>query len=133
VRENLRLQAAYLHPVKFRDPTTGAGWSGRGPMPKWLKALLVDGKTVEAFRVGGEAPAAAVVAEEVASAAAPASDSMDIGEEVVSFDASGLDVDLNAPDDGDDSDIGEIVDGIAAMGLGVNAQAGNTASFLVAA
>jgi hypothetical protein len=60
-------------------------------------------------------------------------ESLDIGEEVASFDASGLDLDLNGPADGDDSDIGEIVDGIAAMGLGGNTQAGNTASFLVAA
>jgi hypothetical protein len=172
VRENLRLQAGYMHPVKFRDPTTGAGWSGRGPTPKWLKALCVDGKTVEDFRVTGaepasapaaqvaaETPAAEVVAAEVAAAPAvqvepeapvveaadpaaapadvtPAADASptdaDIGEEVGSFDASGLDGDLNAPvgSEGDD-DIGEFVAGIAAMSL--DAQAGNAAQFLAVA
>lgn len=171
VRENLRLQAGYLHPVKFRDPTTGAGWSGRGPMPKWLKALCVDGKTVEDFRVGGAepaatpaaAPAAAPAAEpvaetpaaesatvevaaapvvaqvepqapavEAAEAAAPAAADADIGEEVASFDASGLDGDLNGPVGGEgDDDIGEFVTGIAAMGL--DAPAGNAAQFLAVA
>lgn len=52
VRENLRLQSGYMHAVKFADPNTGAGWSGRGPTPKWLKDLCVDGKTIEDFRVG---------------------------------------------------------------------------------
>lgn len=166
VRGNLRLQAGYLHPVKFRDPATGAGWSGRGPMPKWLKALCVDGKTVDDFRVGAiepaakpaDAPATAHVAEvpaaevvtaelaaaqvaakveaqgsavEVVQAATPVAADADIGEEVVSFDASGLDGDLNAPAGGEDDDIGEIVTGIAAMGL--DALAGNAAQFLAVA
>lgn len=176
VRENLRLQAGYMHPVKFRDPTTGAGWSGRGPTPKWLKALCVGGKTVEDFRVNGagsaaapaaqvaaETPAAEVVAAEVAAAPvvqvepeapvveaaalavapadvtpavdvspAPAAADADIGEEVGSFDASGLDGDLNAMGGGEgDDDIGEFVAGIAAMGL--DTQAGNAAQFLAVA
>lgn len=70
VRENLRLQAGYMHPVKFRDPATGAGWSGRGPTPKWLKALCVDGKTIEDFRVGATEPAAAPAATDTATAPA---------------------------------------------------------------
>lgn len=53
VRENLRLQAGYMHPVKFRDPSTGAGWTGRGPKPKWLKDLCLNGKTIKNFRVIG--------------------------------------------------------------------------------
>ncbi|GEM_PF-5183986 len=72
VRENLRLQAGYMHPVKFRDPATGAGWSGRGPTPKWLKALCVDGKTIEDFRVGATEPAAAPAATDTATAPAEA-------------------------------------------------------------
>lgn len=170
VRENLRLQAGYMHPVKFRDPTTGAGWSGRGPTPKWLKALCVDGKTVEDFRVGGTEPApnpdsnsaaepvasaaAVTPAAEVATvevgaapvaqaeptapavdavaAAAPVAADADIGDEVTSFDASGLDSDLNVPAGGEgDDDIGEFVTGIAAMGL--DAPAGNASQFLAVA
>lgn len=200
VRENLRLQAGYMHPVKFRDPATGAGWSGRGPTPKWLKALCVDGKTIEDFRVGSNEPAAAPaatdpattpaeapvaevaavvvdvaaeapvesevpaaeaaaapaetpaadcstveaaaapgaeVAETVETAAAPVDDALvdgtcDIGQEVGSFDASGMDSDLNMATGADDNDdIGEFVSGIAAMGLDM--PAGNAAQFLAVA
>jgi hypothetical protein len=164
VRENLRLQAGYMHPVKFRDPVTGAGWSGRGPTPKWLKALCVGGKTVEDFRVGAAGPAAAsnaptlptgaeTSAAEVATvensaapvaqvepqapavdaeAAAPATANAVAGDEVVSFDASGLDDDLNAPARGEgDDDIGEFVTDISAMNL--DNPAGNAAQFLAVA
>ncbi len=34
-------------PVKYRDPVTGATWSGRGRTPKWL-----DGKVKSNYRVG---------------------------------------------------------------------------------
>lgn len=34
-------------PVKYRDPATGATWSGRGRTPKWL-----DGKVKSNYRVG---------------------------------------------------------------------------------
>jgi len=34
--------------AKYRGPN-GEGWSGRGLTPRWLTALLVDGKTKEDF------------------------------------------------------------------------------------
>jgi len=37
--------------AKFKDPETGASWSGRGLQPKWLKAALADGKKIEEFAV----------------------------------------------------------------------------------
>jgi len=36
--------------AKYRGPE-GQVWSGRGPAPKWLSALLVEGKTREDFLV----------------------------------------------------------------------------------
>lgn len=36
--------------AKYRGPN-GEGWSGRGLTPRWLKALLVDGKTKEDFAI----------------------------------------------------------------------------------
>lgn len=36
--------------VKYRGPT-GETWSGRGLTPKWLSALLAQGKTKEEFSV----------------------------------------------------------------------------------
>lgn len=133
LRENMAVQSGYLNPVKFRDPATGAGWSGRGPMPKWLKDLAAGGKSIEDYRVGA-APAAAAApvvpvvtapaAEARATVPAPsapaqqpevnASDA-DIGT-MVSFDASGFDADVAPAGDSTD-DIGDIVDGIASMQL----------------
>lgn len=68
------LTAPYKNPVKFFDPASGAGWSGRGPLPKWLAALLVDGKTLEDFRVGAQlvASSGGAVTEPVASSEAAA-------------------------------------------------------------
>lgn len=36
---------------KFRDPSTGETWSGRGLKPKWLAAALESGRTLEEFAV----------------------------------------------------------------------------------
>lgn len=38
-------------PVKFRGPN-GETWSGRGLAPRWLSALLSQGRTKEEFAVG---------------------------------------------------------------------------------
>lgn len=135
VRENLRLQKGYMFPVKYRDPVSGAGWSGRGPMPKWLKALLVDGKSLADFAATAESaaapaaePAPVASATEVATeVAAPAAAAIDIGSEVASFDASDMDDDLSVKAGGEHDDIGEIVIDIAQMPLG------GTQAFLVAA
>lgn len=34
---------------KYRDPATGATWSGRGLQPKWLKAALDAGHPLSEF------------------------------------------------------------------------------------
>lgn len=36
---------------KFRHPSTGETWSGRGLQPKWLKAALAGGAQLDDFRV----------------------------------------------------------------------------------
>jgi DNA-binding protein H-NS len=36
-------------PAKFRDPDSGATWSGRGLQPKWLKAALAGGRKLSDF------------------------------------------------------------------------------------
>jgi DNA-binding protein H-NS len=36
---------------KYRDPETGNTWTGRGLMPKWLKARVDAGQKVEAFAI----------------------------------------------------------------------------------
>ena len=43
-------------PAKYRGPQ-GQEWTGRGTAPKWLNALLVDGKTRDDFLIR-QAPAA---------------------------------------------------------------------------
>lgn len=35
----------------FRDPATGAGWAGRGRIPRWMAPHLANGKTKDDFRV----------------------------------------------------------------------------------
>lgn len=36
---------------KFRDPATGATWTGRGLKPKWLTAALEAGKSLTDFAI----------------------------------------------------------------------------------
>jgi DNA-binding protein H-NS len=36
-------------PPKYRDPVTGATWSGRGLQPNWLKAALASGRKLSDF------------------------------------------------------------------------------------
>jgi len=38
-------------PVKYRHPTTGETWSGRGLQPKWLRAELAAGRQLADFAV----------------------------------------------------------------------------------
>jgi DNA-binding protein H-NS len=38
-------------PVKYRDPETGKGWSGRGRKPVWIAEKLEAGMTLEDFAV----------------------------------------------------------------------------------
>jgi DNA-binding protein H-NS len=37
--------------AKYRNPATGDSWSGRGLQPKWLKAAVASGKTLQDFAV----------------------------------------------------------------------------------
>ncbi len=36
---------------KYRDPVSGATWTGRGLKPKWLQAALDAGKSVSDFTI----------------------------------------------------------------------------------
>jgi len=36
---------------KYRDPSTGATWTGRGKQPKWLAAAIKGGKELEDFKI----------------------------------------------------------------------------------
>jgi DNA-binding protein H-NS len=42
---------------KYRDPSTGSTWSGRGLKPRWLSAALAAGRTLEEVRIDHLAPA----------------------------------------------------------------------------
>lgn len=37
--------------AKYRNASTGETWSGRGLQPRWLKAALASGKTLDDFAV----------------------------------------------------------------------------------
>lgn len=37
--------------AKYRNPETNESWTGRGLRPKWLKAALDSGKTLEDFAI----------------------------------------------------------------------------------
>jgi|SRR6478609_3200139 len=37
--------------AKYRDPATGDSWSGRGLQPRWLKAHVEAGRSVQEFAV----------------------------------------------------------------------------------
>ena len=38
-------------PAKYRDPSTGQTWSGRGLHPKWLKQAMAGGAKITDFLV----------------------------------------------------------------------------------
>ena len=37
--------------VRYRHPTTGETWSGRGPQPLWLREALAGGAMLSSFEV----------------------------------------------------------------------------------
>jgi len=37
--------------AKYRNPSTGESWSGRGLQPRWLKAALAGGRKIGDFAV----------------------------------------------------------------------------------
>ena len=46
---------------KYRDPETGATWTGRGKAPAWMKAWIESGGDKEALRIGAAKQVAAEV------------------------------------------------------------------------
>jgi DNA-binding protein H-NS len=36
---------------KYRDPNSGATWSGRGKVPRWMKPLIEQGANRDDFRI----------------------------------------------------------------------------------
>lgn len=38
-------------PPKYRDPVSGATWSGRGLKPKWLTVALAAGRSLDDFKL----------------------------------------------------------------------------------
>lgn len=49
IKPSQKLIAPYKTPLKYYDPATGCGWSGRGPVPTWFKALLDSGRSRESL------------------------------------------------------------------------------------
>ena len=39
---------------KYRDPSSGSTWSGRGKVPRWMKRLLEQGAQRDDFRIAEE-------------------------------------------------------------------------------
>ncbi|MFK4705569.1 hypothetical protein ABIC83_002408 [Roseateles asaccharophilus] len=121
IRANLALQAGYLNDVKYRDEVSGLGWSGRGPTPKWLKKLCVDGKTKDDFLVVKPAAVAQAQADQQKAneeAAVPASAGAEV---VMMFDATDIESGLDEPVEVDgavpgDDGIDDVLSGIEAMG-----------------
>lgn len=56
-RSGRRSSGNHAAAPRFRDDT-GNSWSGRGPRPRWIKAALAAGKSLDDFAVGGGAAAA---------------------------------------------------------------------------
>ena len=48
-------EAAKAKPMKYRNRETGETWSGRGLMPKWLRALTASGRPLSEFEVAASA------------------------------------------------------------------------------
>jgi DNA-binding protein H-NS len=38
---------------KYRDPVSGATWSGRGKVPRWMRHLIEQGAKRDDFRIPG--------------------------------------------------------------------------------
>jgi DNA-binding protein H-NS len=51
-------------PPKYRGPG-GELWAGRGATPRWLKALLDEGHSIEEFAIAGKGRKAAAAAKKV--------------------------------------------------------------------
>ncbi|MGZ8889718.1 MAG: H-NS family nucleoid-associated regulatory protein [Halobacteriota archaeon] len=54
-------------PPKYQGPG-GETWAGRGATPRWLKALLKEGHSIEEFSVASEGGKAAAAAAKTVTA-----------------------------------------------------------------
>jgi DNA-binding protein H-NS len=54
LRRGAKKKGQSRNPVaaKYRNPSTGESWSGRGRSPKWLAEAQAKGRSREEFRVG---------------------------------------------------------------------------------
>lgn len=50
-RQNQGKAAGSSVPPKYKDPSTGATWSGRGRTPRWLVAAQAEGKSLTDFAI----------------------------------------------------------------------------------
>jgi len=68
IRQFLTKSSGGRGPVapKYRDPTTGESWTGRGKPPKWLAAHLAKGNPKEAFLITRDSKASMLVMAEAA-------------------------------------------------------------------
>lgn len=89
--------------VKYQHPDSGETWTGRGPTPKWLKALLDAGGKLDDYLV--------VKKSTPAQAASPAVKQEDHGSAIAAIAAAA------AVTDGSDSDIGDTASFDAGAGL----------------
>lgn len=46
-----RRAAAADKTARYRDPATGATWTGNGRKPQWIKNALSEGKSLESFAI----------------------------------------------------------------------------------
>jgi DNA-binding protein H-NS len=51
VKASKRALAGTTVAPKYRDPETGTTWTGRGLQPKWVKAALANGKTLDELKI----------------------------------------------------------------------------------
>lgn len=51
VRSNAHLLIGRKVKPKYRDPASGVTWTGRGLKPKWMRAALSAGSSIEDFKI----------------------------------------------------------------------------------
>lgn len=50
-RKRVKKTSAVVSMPKYRDPTTGKTWTGRGPRPAWFVAAVSGGASLESLKV----------------------------------------------------------------------------------
>lgn len=64
--------SAANRPAKYRNPATGATWTGMGKRPQWLRDAVEAGKPISSFLIGSAIPAAPPSEPGMAAKTAPA-------------------------------------------------------------